>query len=65
MEYRCYCSRERVEAALGCIQQEELEDMVAAGEDISVSCQFCDKTYSFSPEELKSLSQDGVHASDR
>lgn len=65
VEYRCYCSRERVEAALGCIQQEELEDMVAAGEDISVSCQFCDKTYSFSPEELKSLSQDGVHASDR
>ena len=38
VEYRCYCSRERVEAALGCIQQEELEDMVAAGEDISVSC---------------------------
>lgn len=65
VEYRCYCSRERVEAALGCIQQEELEDMVAAGEDISVSCQFCDKTYSFSPEELKSLSQDGVHTSDR
>ena len=55
VEYRCYCSRERVEEALLCIDRAELDEMAQAGEDVSVSCQFCDAVYSFSPEELKQL----------
>lgn len=57
VEYRCYCSRERVEEALSCIEPEELEDMIAQGQDISVSCQFCDKVYSFSPGELCGIAE--------
>lgn len=57
VEYRCYCSRERVEEALSCIEPEELEDMIAQGQDISVSCQFCDKVYSFSPGELRGIAE--------
>ena len=53
--YRCPCSRERVEEALSCIEKQELEEIIAEGRDISVSCQFCGKEYSFSPEELLSL----------
>ena len=53
--YRCPCSRERVEEALRCIEKQELEEIIAEGKDISVSCQFCGKEYSFSPEELLSL----------
>ena len=55
IEYRCYCSRERVEDAIRSIGTEELESIIVEGKDISVSCQFCDRTYSFTPEELKSL----------
>ena len=55
IEYRCYCSRERVEEALRSVGAEELESMIAEGKEISVSCQFCDKVYSFTPEELKNL----------
>ena len=55
VEYRCYCSRERVEEALTCIDGSELDEIIAEGKDISVSCQFCDRVYSFTPEELKSL----------
>ena len=55
VEYRCYCSRERVEEALLCIDAAELEEMIAAGEEISVSCRFCDSVYSFSPGELSAL----------
>lgn len=53
--YRCPCSRERVEQALGCIERSELEELIAEGRDIEVSCQFCDKKYSFSPAELIAL----------
>ena len=55
VEYRCYCSRERVEQALTVIDPKELQEIIDEGKDISVSCQFCDRTYSFSPAELQSL----------
>lgn len=53
--YHCPCSKERVEEALKCIEKSELEEIVAEGQDIEVSCQFCDKRYSFSPAELIAL----------
>ena len=55
VEYRCYCSRERVREALLCIDSADIEDMCREGKDISVSCQFCDSVYSFTPDELKTL----------
>ena len=55
VEYRCYCSRERVEQALTVIDPEELEEIIGEGKDISVSCQFCDRVYSFSPDALRSV----------
>lgn len=57
VEYRCYCSRERVEEAISCIEKDELLDMAAEGRDISVACQFCDAEYSFSPSELRALAE--------
>ena len=63
MEYRCYCSRERVEEAVSFIEQDELEDMANEGRDISVSCQFCDAEYVFTPEELKAIAQNKAQES--
>ena len=54
--YRCYCSRERVEEALRCIDDAQLAEMIAEGKDITVSCQFCDQVYRFSPAQLQTLS---------
>ena len=53
--YRCYCSRERVAEALRCVERGELEEMIAEGKDCSISCQFCDATYSFTPDELRAI----------
>lgn len=53
-EYKCYCSRDRVEAALISTGKEELLDM-AKDEKTEVSCQFCDKKYVFTPEDIKTL----------
>ena len=52
VEYRCYCSRERVEEAVACIEKSELAEMIAEGKSVDVSCQFCDAVYTFTPEEL-------------
>ena len=55
--YRCYCSRERVAEALRSVGGEELESMIAEGKELSVSCQFCDTLYRFTPDELQELKE--------
>ena len=52
--YRCRCSRKKVEAALISTGRQELLDM-ARQETTEVQCQFCDKTYRFSSEEMRAL----------
>lgn len=54
-EYRCNCSKERVEAALISTGKESLEEMANSDENTSVECHFCDKVYTFTPEEISKL----------
>lgn len=53
-EYRCTCSRKRVEKALISAGRESLEEM-AQDPQTEVKCQFCNKKYTFSPEDIKGL----------
>lgn len=53
--YKCYCSRERVEAALISLGKQELTEMAQEGKDFPVSCQFCDTTYAFTPTRIRTL----------
>ena len=55
VEYRCYCSRERVERALISLGRKELEEIRQEGKTFPVECQFCDAVYDFSAEDLKGL----------
>lgn len=55
VEYRCYCSRERVRGALASVGGDALRDMIAAGQTIEVSCQFCSELYHFPTDELQSI----------
>ena len=55
VEYRCYCTRERVLRALKSTGEETLRDMADSGEEAEVSCQFCDMVHRFSPEEIRTL----------
>jgi molecular chaperone Hsp33 len=52
VEYRCYCSRERVIRAVSSIGEEDLRELADCGEEIKVNCQFCNETYIFTPEEI-------------
>lgn len=55
IEYRCNCSRERVETALISTGIDSLKEMAEENQDISVECHFCDKVYNFTPDDIKKL----------
>ena len=55
IEYRCYCSRERMEKALISLGPEELRSLIDDQGDAELTCRFCDSVQHFSREELEAL----------
>ena len=55
IEYRCYCSEERVARALISLGKDELASLVEEQGGAELTCQFCDKVYRFSKDGLKTL----------
>lgn len=55
VEYKCYCSRERVERALISLGAEELKNILREQGSCQMTCQFCDAVYRFDGPELQKL----------
>ncbi len=55
IEYRCYCSRERVTRALISMGREELNSLIREQGRAELTCQFSDKVYHYTNEELEGL----------
>ena len=55
VEYRCYCSRDRVTRALISMGREELSSLIQDQGQADLTCQFCDKVYHYSQEQLEKL----------
>lgn len=55
VEYKCNCSRKRFEKAIRSLSKEELVSMAEEMDEAEVNCQFCNKCYIFSKEELSSF----------
>ena len=55
IEYRCYCSRERMEKALISMGVEEMEALIEEQGSAELSCHFCDNTQLFTREDLEAL----------
>lgn len=53
--FYCNCDKGRVEKALISIGEEELQEMVDEDKEIEVSCQFCNRHFVFTVEELRGL----------
>lgn len=51
----CDCSRERVERSLISLGHEDMDEIISDGKPIEVRCQFCNKAYQFTVDELKHL----------
>ena len=52
VSYKCYCSRDRVTAALISLGKKELQEIADEGKTFPVECQFCDVVYEFTPEQI-------------
>ncbi len=54
-QYECDCSRERMEKALLSIGKKDLQSLFDEGEPVEMCCEFCDKKYTFSHDEVGEL----------
>ncbi len=57
VEYKCYCSRQRVTDALISLGKKELTEIMQEGKEFPVECQFCDERYVFTPEDIGEILQ--------
>ena len=57
-EYKCDCSRERVERVLMSIGKNDLQEIYDDGKTEEILCHFCNKTYDFKPEDIKKILDD-------
>ncbi len=54
-EYRCDCTREKVEKAFISIGEKDLGEIYEEGKSEEIQCHFCNKTYTFSHEDIGKL----------
>ncbi|MDE5670590.1 MAG: Hsp33 family molecular chaperone HslO [Eubacterium sp.] len=59
-EYKCNCSRERVEAALISTGIDSLKEMAESENDTKVECHFCDKVYNFTSDDINTLIENSL-----
>lgn len=57
VQFFCNCSKGKIEKALISVGRKELQSMIDDGKTIEVNCQFCNKHYPVTVEELKQLMQ--------
>ena len=55
VEYRCYCSRDRVTRALISMGREELSSLIQEQGQAELTCRFCDQIYRYSKEDLEEI----------
>lgn len=54
-EYKCDCSKEKIERALKALDKNELNKIIEEDGKAEIICHFCNKKYQFSKEELLDL----------
>lgn len=54
-QFHCDCSKDRISRALSTISKKDLDDIINDGEEIEIKCQFCNRAYKFSIDELKEI----------
>ncbi|MFC4403596.1 Hsp33 family molecular chaperone HslO [Gracilibacillus xinjiangensis] len=55
VSFSCPCSKERLAAAITSLGNDEIDAMIKEDHGATANCHFCNETYSFNIDELKSL----------
>ena len=54
-EYRCTCSREKVERAFAAMRPEDLRTLPDENGQVEATCSFCDQVYRFTSTEIEAM----------
>ena len=54
-QFKCNCSRERVEKALIALGRAELSNIIADGKPETLNCSFCNTNYTFTVDEMREI----------
>ena len=54
-KWHCNCSKERFSQAVMSLGKKEIANLLEDNKPIEVNCQFCNSSYSFSPDELEKM----------
>ena len=54
-EFKCNCSREKVEKALISIGEKDLREIAEEGKDEELKCHFCNTSYIFTKEDIQNI----------
>ncbi|MFD0677128.1 MULTISPECIES: Hsp33 family molecular chaperone HslO [unclassified Paenibacillus] len=57
VEFRCKCSKERVEQTLVSLGRAEIEQLLNEDEKVEVICHFCNEAYQFEKDDLRVILQ--------
>ncbi len=60
VSYKCDCSRERVSRAIISMGREEMHSLIEEQGGAELTCQFCDKVYCFTKEDLQKLLEEAT-----
>lgn len=55
MQYKCTCSKDRVEKAIISLGKKEISQIIEEDKKAELTCQFCGKVYNFNETELKDI----------
>lgn len=57
VQFRCNCSRKRVEKVLFSLGRKELQSLIDEGKGAELHCHFCNTDYAFTTQELREISR--------
>lgn len=60
VEYRCNCSRERMERAVVSLGKKEIRDIIEEQGCAELVCQFCNTAYTFGTDELEEMEKRAI-----
>ena len=55
VKYVCGCSKEKIRSLIEAMPKEEIEEMIEQNHGAEADCRFCNKHFSFSEDELKTI----------
>lgn len=54
-EFRCACNHEQILQVVRTLHESDIADQIAKGDDLRITCQFCGRLHTITPDELRGL----------